>query len=237
MASCSIIRNKEDGRIIKVMAPNQRQSILYQSALDAVGDEELALRIWARAYTSSFKLRFGDWQKEHTNLKLDINGEPLISTVMNLQTGVNRIIESEYSHWYSFQPGREKWAEMRYVESFIKQINRKYPDIVFTIKTDPSRPGMGLPVVVPTLKTISTSFTRSEIEAQKVPVNKFMDRLIGKFPGLTYEWIKPSDLKQSEHQRNVSTIRSVSYTNLSLIFLKVCLRILIKMKNMQLNMY
>jgi len=208
MASCSIITNKEDGRIIKVMAPNRKQSILYQNALDALGDEQLALRVWARAYTPSFKLRYGDWEKEHTNLKLDINGEPLLATLMNLQSGVNRIIESEYSQCYSFQPGREKWAEMRYVHAFIKQINKKYPDIVFTIKTDPNRPGMGLPVVVPTVKSISTSFTKSEIEKQKVPVNKFMDRLINKFPGLTYEWIKPSDLKQNQHQRDVSVIRS-----------------------------
>ena len=213
MASCAIIKDQETGKLVKVMAPNGRPSLLFQGALNALGDEQLALRVWARAYTTPFKLRFGDWQNEHVNLKLDENGEPSLSTVMNLQTGVNRIIESEYSQWYSFQPGREKWSELKYVEAFIKQITKKYPDLKFTIKTDPLRPGMGLPVLVPTVKPINNNYTKAEIERQKVPVNKFMDKLISKFPGLTYEWISPSQLKQDEHQRSISGIRSFVKNN------------------------
>lgn len=208
MPTCSIIRNPEDGKILKVKAPNGRQSLLYQNALELVGDEQLALRIWARAYTTPFKLRFGNWEKEYTNIKLDMNGEPLLSTVMNLQSGVNRIIESEYSHWYSFQPGKERWSELKYVEAFIKQITKKYPDLHFTIKTDPKKPGMGLPVLVPTFRSINTNFTKNEIERQKASVDKFMNMLMGKFPGLTYQWIKPGDLNQDEHERDISGIRS-----------------------------
>lgn len=61
--ACSIIRNKETNEIEKVLAPNGKESILYQSILKIQPDKEEALQSWAQVYTASFKEWFGDWEK------------------------------------------------------------------------------------------------------------------------------------------------------------------------------
>lgn len=61
--ACSIIRNKENNEIEKVLAPNGKESILYQSILEIQPDKEKALQIWAQVYTPTFKAWFGDWEK------------------------------------------------------------------------------------------------------------------------------------------------------------------------------
>ena len=61
--ACSIIRNKETNEVEKVLAPNGKESILYQSILKIEPDKEKALEAWAQVYTPSFKEWFGDWEK------------------------------------------------------------------------------------------------------------------------------------------------------------------------------
>lgn len=63
--SCSILRNKETGKIEKVLAPNGQESILWENiknmGLYATNPEE-GLRVWASVYTKSFKEEFGNWE-------------------------------------------------------------------------------------------------------------------------------------------------------------------------------
>jgi len=65
MAFCTIARD-ENKEIQEVYAPNEEPSILYHDILDSLGgyswEKENALKIWARAYTPSFKEQFGDWE-------------------------------------------------------------------------------------------------------------------------------------------------------------------------------
>jgi hypothetical protein len=82
--ACKIFRN-DNNEIVKVEAPNKKESLLFKSILETSeinGDKELALRQWAEVYTSDFKDRFGDWLNEgNFEGKLDINGEPLIDYI------------------------------------------------------------------------------------------------------------------------------------------------------------
>lgn len=76
--ACSIFRDK-DGNIERVEAPNKEQSILYASLLNSFGgpgNEEEALRTWAKVYTPSFKSEFGDWEllQETKEVKEPITG-------------------------------------------------------------------------------------------------------------------------------------------------------------------
>jgi hypothetical protein len=61
MSVCTIARD-QNGEIQEVYAPNQNPSILYRDILESVNDKEKALRMWARAYTPTFKKKFGDWE-------------------------------------------------------------------------------------------------------------------------------------------------------------------------------
>lgn len=66
MAFCTIARD-QSGEIQEVYAPNKNPSILYRDILESLNDnskegKENALKIWARAYTPSFKKQFGDWE-------------------------------------------------------------------------------------------------------------------------------------------------------------------------------
>lgn len=84
---CRIIYNK-DKQVDKVLAPNNKESILYNDILNLPeinGNKDLALRQWAYAYISDFKDKFGDWENnpEEFTEKLDENGEPLIQYITN----------------------------------------------------------------------------------------------------------------------------------------------------------
>lgn len=66
MAFCTIARD-QDNEIQEVFAPNKKPSTLYKDILTSFNDftkqgKDAALRIWARAYTDSFKEKFGNWE-------------------------------------------------------------------------------------------------------------------------------------------------------------------------------
>jgi hypothetical protein len=104
MATCSIIRNPQTNDIVRVLAPNGKDSNLFKSITDFVSDKEEAIKMWAYAYTDSFKEKFGDWEKiarinitdpgmdditlENLALqfdqKLDNNGEPLLKEILEI---------------------------------------------------------------------------------------------------------------------------------------------------------
>jgi hypothetical protein len=104
---CSIIRNSETKEIERVLAPNGKDSILYDDILSVMGPEskEDALTLWAQVYTPEFKDWFGDWERlerikredpgmdmdtmesiaSNVSKDVDTNGEPRLSN--NLFTG------------------------------------------------------------------------------------------------------------------------------------------------------
>jgi len=75
--ACSIIRNSNN-QIVRVNAPNGKESKLFNSILKVQPDKEQALVAWARVYTPSFKSWFGDWEKNQGSKVVDENGEPLL---------------------------------------------------------------------------------------------------------------------------------------------------------------
>jgi hypothetical protein len=98
---CSIIRNPETKQIEKVLAPNGKESRLYEDILSIMGPEakEESLRLWSQVYTAKFKDWFGDWERlerirredpgmdagtlesiqSFVSKDIDENGEPIIS--------------------------------------------------------------------------------------------------------------------------------------------------------------
>jgi len=75
--ACSIIRNSKN-EIVRVNAPNGKESKLFNSILKIQPDKEKALRAWGKVYTPMFKLWFGDWEKGRGSKVVDENGEPLL---------------------------------------------------------------------------------------------------------------------------------------------------------------
>jgi hypothetical protein len=78
MAFCTIARDQNQ-EIQEVYAPNRRPSNLYREVLQSINDytkegKDKALKIWARAYTPSFKSKFGNWEllSEAISLKNEI---------------------------------------------------------------------------------------------------------------------------------------------------------------------
>lgn len=53
--TCSIIRDKQTNEIKRVLAPNGKDSILFDSIKNLGFSKEEALRYWAQVYTPSFK--------------------------------------------------------------------------------------------------------------------------------------------------------------------------------------
>ena len=84
--ACSIIRNKETNELEQVLAPNGKESLLFNGILDIQDDPEQSLRMWAQVYTDAFKNEKGDWEtnKQESGVQLDQNGEPLIQYITGL---------------------------------------------------------------------------------------------------------------------------------------------------------
>ena len=98
---CSIIRNPETKQIERVLAPNGKDSRLYEDILSIMGPEakEESLKLWAQVYTTKFKDWFGDWERlerirredpgmdagtlesiqSFVSKDIDENGEPIMS--------------------------------------------------------------------------------------------------------------------------------------------------------------
>ena len=70
--SCQVFRNTSTQEIEKVMAPNNKESILYNSILKEQPNKEEALKLWAQVYTPSFKEWFGN------SKVVDSNNEPIL---------------------------------------------------------------------------------------------------------------------------------------------------------------
>ena len=93
--ACQVFRD-DSGEINRVVAPNGQESILFKDLLGDGADKEQALKNWIKAYTPSFKQKYGDWEKvsqmvsndpaidditlqtvkDRLSVELDTNGEP-----------------------------------------------------------------------------------------------------------------------------------------------------------------
>jgi len=90
--ACQVFRD-DSGAIDRVVAPNGQESILYKDLLGEGSDKEAALNNWVKAYTPSFKQKYGDWEallqptesatpeqitetRSTVTAQLDANGEP-----------------------------------------------------------------------------------------------------------------------------------------------------------------
>src|SRR5688572_14035595 len=71
--ACSVIRDAKTGEILKVLAPNGKESKLFKDILPLVDNNKAeALRLWAQVYTPTFKSWFGD------SKVVDENREPAL---------------------------------------------------------------------------------------------------------------------------------------------------------------
>lgn len=206
--ACTIIRDKETQRITQILTEQGMPSLLYRAAYDILQDQDKALAAWASAYTDSFKMKYGDWEKGETSITLDDNGEPTIDIVMHLPQGINNIIKTQFANWKDFQPGSEGWVSQGRVFKYIASFRKKYPDVGIDYIMNPAFPGMAKVVYRPTVKSLRTKYSATEIKEQKIPVNQVMDYLMTKFPGLSYQWVKPESLKQEDHYQNIGSVRA-----------------------------
>lgn len=81
--NCRIFKDRE-GSIIGVMAPNGKESNLFNEAFKITGNKEKAVEVWATAYTPGFIRYFGNWTNKATRsaFSIDSNGEPRIDDVL-----------------------------------------------------------------------------------------------------------------------------------------------------------
>lgn len=79
---CQIEKNGD--KIERVTAPNGEPSVLYESAKQILGNEEKALEVWAKAYTSDFLDYYGHWNAPAPGelFNTDSNGEPMLEDVI-----------------------------------------------------------------------------------------------------------------------------------------------------------
>lgn len=74
--ACNIIRN-ENGKVVKVLAENGKNSKLFNDIVKLGYDKETALKKWATTYTPTFK----NWFQQG---EVDYNGEPRIIGINNV---------------------------------------------------------------------------------------------------------------------------------------------------------
>lgn len=98
MADCIVHRDKENN-ITRVDAPNGKESTLYNSLFNLLGDKEEALKSWAKVYTPSFKQWFGDWEqdKENSSKIIDENGEPQVVYHETKEAGIRKFDKEKIS--------------------------------------------------------------------------------------------------------------------------------------------
>lgn len=214
-SKCSIIHDETTKSRKQVLAPNGKPSLLYQSAKDFFEqDERAALRAWSIAYTNKFMQRHGDWRNGVTTLRLDDNGEPLLENILYLPSEINKIIKQQFYNWHEFHPGEDPWQPEAKVLRFKAAFQKRFPDVKIDLERNYSLPGMARIKFLPSYKNQGPiKYSKKEIELQKQKINPIMDYLVGKFKGLSYQWINPNELNQNNHYEPISSIRAYVRNN------------------------
>jgi len=212
--ACSIIRDKESGKLVQVLAPNGEPSLLFNNALKAFSnDETKALRAWAVAYTPSFKMKYGDWEKGESFINLDQNGEPTAEMILYTPAQIQKTINTDFARWEEFQTGSDGWVSEEKAIRFRSVMLSKFPDMSIDIMKNASMPGQAKLVFNTSFKSRDVKFTKDQIAEQQRTVNLVLDKLMTKFPGLTYEWVTAQSLKQSEHYFPIGSVRAYVKNN------------------------
>jgi len=212
--ACSIIRDRETGELVQVLAPNGEPSLLFNNALKAFsGNQTQALRAWAVAYTPSFKMKYGDWEKGESFINLDQNGEPTAEIVLRTPAEIQRTINTDFARWEEFQTGSDGWVPEAKALRFKKVLLSKFPDMNIEIVKNPTMEGQAKLEFKTSIKPRGVKYTKAQIAEQQRVVNVVLDKLMSKFPGLTYEWVSPESLKQSDHYFPVGSVRAFVKNN------------------------
>jgi hypothetical protein len=82
--SCQVFRNKQTNKVEKVVAKNDKESLLFKQLLKLTNNnDEVALRLWARTYTKSF-----------TKTQVDRNGEATIESLKDYVHQTAKLLEN-----------------------------------------------------------------------------------------------------------------------------------------------
>lgn len=140
MATCSVIRDQNEN-IKQVLAPNGAESVLYKDILKYIPNKEEALRVWAKAYTDSFKKSFGNWEAsidandpsmdDVTRNELqskriantDINGEPKVEFLLENRYQIKRAAELIFEQ-------TPELSNIGTLEDYSRYIDSIFPDSI-----------------------------------------------------------------------------------------------------------
>lgn len=213
--SCQIIKDPVTDEPLHVFAPNGNASILFKNAYDLTQDATRALDIWATAYAPDFKLKYGDWERGESAISLDANGEPLIESVAHTLGGIMDIIARDMKGYKDFQRGNNGFKPIARVNQFRADFAKKHPDIKSKVLLSYGEPGYSKVDFEITPKAIDrkSTLSKEQLEERKNNVEKLMAHLITKFPGLSYQWVSASSLKQEEHSVDVNSINAYVKNN------------------------
>lgn len=131
MASFCTIARDQNGEIQEVYAPNRNPSILYKDILESSNNftkegKEDALKIWARAYTPSFKKRFGDWELVAKAKELGTKIEGIYNSL--IQTNPQRVL-FEAAMQSSYGPIQDREVRRLLSDEIVDIANKLYPNI------------------------------------------------------------------------------------------------------------
>lgn len=216
MSNCSIIKNAS-GEVEKVYAPNGKESILYNELLRLGATKDQAIRAWAIPYTGKFKVLHGDWEVTVVNIPLDENGEPTVESVLALKPELMKglRLSADYGPYNMGTRKDKKYDTVQKVKRYIENINNKFPQFTLELVPHPTDRTLATYRVVPTMKSLPAVVKESKEQAEqsKRNIDSLMAYLLPKFPGLTYEWVKESDLNQNEHVHDIDTVRAFVRNN------------------------
>ena len=212
--ACSIEYNKNTGKVENVFAPNGQPSLLYRNAINRLDNADDALRVWATAYTQIFKDAFGDWENESTTVPLDENGEPDIDMVMHTNYKYRPMLVKSYESTKLYMPSSPNELVLEdKANEFKKRFEATNPDVTVELDKDVNNVGRVKMRFISQTKAKEEDFSKKEIENQKAIVNNILDKLVSKFEGASYEWIKPSDLNQEDHYEPVENVKAFVRNN------------------------
>ncbi len=203
MLDCSILRDPDSGKVVNVYAPNGEPSILYQDALVAFDQNaDQAILAWAAAYTPEFMGYYGDWINEPSKVSLDANGEPISSMVF---LSVYDVLRDPRYKSIARKKGYIPFREAVRIKNSLEQT---IPGSRYKLDESGAEPGYAKVTALSSIISYAPNYTKEEIQRQKEKITPIMEYMIRKFPGVSYQWISPNQLKQSEHYTDVRRINS-----------------------------
>lgn len=123
--ACQVIKDSK-GEIQQVLAPNGKESILFNEIETTIGNKEAALKLWAATDTPSFKRDFSG--------VTDANGEPLITDVMSL---INKMTSAASDSIYAQKGDTSSDAIPSKLQTVLQKLYNKF-GIEYSIVNNPN---------------------------------------------------------------------------------------------------